>query len=177
MTVSAMTKSMLVAIILFGLQNVAQAQNEGDIFTIYLARHAEKESEAEDPSNPSLSPCGEMRAESLAEMLRSIRLEKIYSSPYERTLSTAEPSADLHHLEIEKYNPRELDEFSVLLLDRQQDALVLGHSNTTPVLAGLLVGERGEAFADDIYDRVYQVVISADQSRSNILHQAFRCEQ
>jgi hypothetical protein len=80
-------------------------------------------------------------------------------------------------LEIEIYNPRKLDEFSVLLLDRQQDALVFGHSNTTPDLAGLLAGERGEAFADDIYDRVYQVVISADQSRTNVLHQAFRCEQ
>ena len=155
-----MPKSVLVAMILLGLQNVTQAQNEGEIFTVYLARHAEKESEAEDPSNPSLSRCGEMRAESLAEMLSSIGLEKIYSSPYERTLSTARPSADLHHLEIEIYDPRKLDEFSVLLLDRQQDVLVLGHSNTTPVLAGLLAGERGEAFADDIYDRVYQEAVA-----------------
>jgi hypothetical protein len=64
-----MTKSILIAIFLFGLQNVAQAQNEGEIFTVYLARHAEQESEYKDPSNPPLSPCGEMRAESLAEML------------------------------------------------------------------------------------------------------------
>jgi len=175
--VSAMTKSMLVAIILFGLQNVAQAQNEGDIFTVYLTRHAEKESEAEDPSNPSLSPCGELRAESLAKMLSDVRLEKSYSTPFERTLGTALPSAEIQQLEIETYDPRKLEAFANLLLDRQQDVLVLGHSNTTPVLAGLLAGESAEAFAEDIFDRLYQVVISADQNRSNVLHQAFRCEQ
>lgn len=176
MTVSAMTKSILIAIILFGLQNAAQAQNEGEIFTVYLARHAEKDSEARDPSNPSLSPCGELRAQSLAKMLSDVRLEKIYSTPYERTLGTARPSAESQQLEIETYDPRKLEAFARLLLDTQQDALVLGHSNTTGVLAGLLAGESGEAFDEDIYDRLYQVVISADQSRIYLLHQAFQCK-
>ena len=165
-----------IGFVLLGLQSVVHAQNEGEIFTIYLARHAEKESEAKDPSNPSLAPCGELRAESLAKMLSDVRLEKIYSTPFERTLSTARPIADSQELEIEPYDPYKLEEFSRLLLERQQDALVVGHSNTTGVLAGLLAGESGEAFDEDIFDRLYQVVISADQSRINLLHQSFHCE-
>ena len=67
-------------------------------------------------------------------------------------------------------------EFSQLLLDAQQDALVIGHSNTTGVLAGLLAGVSEEAFDEDIYDRLYQVVISGKQARLNLLHQSFYCE-
>jgi broad specificity phosphatase PhoE len=171
-----MTKSILIAIFLFGLQNVAQAQNEGEIFTVYLARHAEQESEYKDPSNPPLSPCGELRAQSLANMLSDVSLEKIYSTPYERTLGSARPSAESRQLEIEIYDPRKLEEFARLLLDRQQDVLVLGHSNTTAVLAGLLAGEVGEAFDHDIFDRLYQVVISAELRSINLLHQAFHCD-
>jgi broad specificity phosphatase PhoE len=171
-----MNRLMLIGCVLLGLQSVAHAQNGGEIFTIYLARHAEKESEAKDPANPSLAPCGELRAEALANMLSDVGLEKIYSTPFERTLSTARPSADSQQLEIEIYDPRKLEEFSRLLLERRQDALVVGHSNTTGVLAGLLAGESGEAFAEDIFDRLYQVVISADQSRIYLLHQAFHCE-
>ena len=40
--VSAMTKTFLIAIVFIGLQNIGHAQNEDEIFTIYLARHAEK---------------------------------------------------------------------------------------------------------------------------------------
>ena len=153
------------------------AQNKSEIFTIYLVRHAEKEAEANDPEDPSLSSCVELRAQALAKILSDIRLEKIYSTPYERTLSTARPITESRQLEIEIYDPSRLGEFSQLLLDARQDALVVGHSNTTGVLAGLLAGVSEEAFDEDIYDRLYQVVISGKQSHLNLLHQSFYCEQ
>ena len=152
------------------------AQNKSEIFTIYLVRHAEKEAEANDHEDPSLSSCGELRAQALAKILSDIRLEKIYSTPYERTLSTARPITESRQLEIEIYDPSRLGEFSQLLLDARQDALVVGHSNTTGVLAGLLAGVSEEAFDEDIYDRLYQVAISGKQARLNLLHQSFYCE-
>jgi len=152
------------------------AQNKSEIFTIYLVRHAEKEAEANEPEDPSLSSCGELRAQALAKILSDIRLEKIYSTPYERTLSTARPITESRQLEIEIYDPSRLGEFSQLLLDARQDALVVGHSNTTGVLAGLLAGVSEEAFDEDIYDRLYQVAISGKQARLNLLHQSFYCE-
>ena len=170
-----MNRFILIGFILLGLQNVVLAQDESGIFIIYLVRHAEKDSEPKDPGDPALSPCGELRAQALAKILGDVKLEKIYSTPYERTLSTARPSAESHHLEIEIYDPHELREFSRLLLDRQQDALVVGHSNTTGVLAGLLAGESEEAFDEEVFDRLYQVIVSGDQGRFSLLHQAFRC--
>ena len=155
---------------------MASAQNESEIFTVYLVRHAEIESEAGDPGNPSLSSCGELRVQALARILSDIRLANIYSTRFERTLSTARPIAESKQLEIRIYDPSRLKEFSKLLLDMQQDALVVGHSNTTGVLAGLLAGVNEEAFDEGIYDRLYQVVISGKQARINLLHQSFHCE-
>jgi broad specificity phosphatase PhoE len=171
-----MIRLFLTGLILLGLQSVVLAQNESEIFTIYLVRHAEKESEPNDPGDPSLSFCGELRAQALVRILSDIRLESIYSTPFERTLGTARPIAESKQLEIEIYDPSGLEEFSQLLLDVQQDALIVGHSNTTGVLAGLLAGKREEAFDEDIYDRLYQVVISGKQARINLLHQFFHCE-
>jgi hypothetical protein len=61
------------------------------------------------------------------------------------------------------------------LLESKQDALVVGHSNTTGVLAGLLVGEEIGEFDLAIYNRVYQVVIYQNSSRLHLLHTAFDC--
>lgn len=162
--------------VLLGLQSVALAQIESEIFTIYLVRHAEKESVAKEPGNPPLSFCGELRAQALVRILSDIGLDSIYSTPFERTLSTAQPIAQSKQLEIRIYDPSRLEKFSQLLLDTQRDALIVGHSNTTAVLAGLLAGESEEAFDEDIYDRLYQVVISGKQVRINLLHQSFHCE-
>ena len=171
-----MIRLFLTGLMLLGLQSVALAQNESEIFTLSLVRHAEKESEANEPGNPSLTFCGELRAKALVEILSDIRLESIYSTPFERTLSTAQPIAQSKQLEIRIYDPSRLEKFSQLLLDTQQDALIVGHSNTTAVLAGLLAGESEEAFDEDIYDRLYQVVISGKQAQINLLHQSFLCE-
>ena len=171
-----MIRLFLTGLILLGLQSVALAQNESEVFTIYLVRHAEKESEPKDPGDPSLSSCGELRAQALAKILSDIRLESIYSTPFERTLDTARPIADSKQLEIDIYDPSGLREFSQLLLEMRQDTLIVGHSNTTGVLAGLLADESEEAFNEDIYDRLYQVVISGKQVRINLLHQSFHCE-
>ena len=171
-----MIRIFAIGVLLLGFQNMAHAGEDDTIFSIYLVRHAEKDSEAKDPKDPSLSACGELRAESLARVLSDINLEKIYSTSYERTLGTARPSAEYRQLEIEIYDPHELEEFSRKLLKAQQDALVVGHSNTTGELAGLLAGEKGEAFDEEIYDRLYQVIISGDQGQANLLHQAFHCE-
>ena len=156
---------------------VANAQNEKDIFTIYLVRHSEKDLFANNPSDPPLSPCGEQRSENLSSFLKDVHLDVIYSTDYVRTKSTARPTANAKGLEIEQYDAQELKDFSQFLIDRQQDALVVGHSNTTGVLAGLLVGENRGAFDLDIYDRVYQVVVYKNKGRLHLLHVSMDCSE
>jgi 2,3-bisphosphoglycerate-dependent phosphoglycerate mutase len=154
---------------------LVQAGDHGGLFTIYLVRHAEKVSVADHSSDPALSICGQQRAESLAVTFGDVPLESVYSTPYLRTRDTALPVARAHHLEIESYDPGELQVFSDMLLKKKQNALVIGHSNTTSILAGLLSGEAGEAFAEEEYDRLYLVTISGEQRQAVLLRQAFVC--
>ncbi len=152
------------------------AQGEDNFFTIYLVRHSEKNMDSGHNSDPSLTPCGVQRSEYLGEFLKEINLDAIYSTDYIRTLSTARPTATSKGLEIEKYNANELKEFSEMLLGRKQNALVVGHSNTTGVLAGLLVGENKDAFDASIYDRIYQVIMYKNKGKIHLMHMAIDCQ-
>ena len=113
----------------------------------------------------------------MSDFLKDVHLNIIYSTDYLRTKSTAFPTANSKGLEIELYDAQQLKDFSQLLIDRQQDALVVGHSNTTGVLAGLLTGEDIGAFDLDIYDRVYQVVIYKNKGRLHLLHVSVDCNE
>ena len=83
--------------------------------------------------------------------------------------------ANAKGLNIESYDPQALEAIERVLMAKQQDALVIGHSNTTAVLAGMLIGEEMGAFDESIYNRIYQVVVSEKQQRLHIFHTAFEC--
>ena len=153
------------------------AQDSEDIFTIYLVRHAEKELSVSFPVNPPLTECGERRADSLAAFLKQVELDAVYSTNYTRTKNTAKPTAEMQELEVQIYDPRMLKEFAKRLIDQKEDALVVGHSNTTGVLAGLIIDEDIGSFDEKIYNRIYQVVIHNKSRRLHILHTSFNCSK
>jgi broad specificity phosphatase PhoE len=159
-------------LITLAFQSENDTKKDEETFTIYLVRHSEKKSTA---SNPSLTKCGEQRSVNLKNFLNDVPLDAVYSTNYVRTKRTALPTAKSKELEIKEYNPEMLLSFSKLLLENKQDALVVGHSNTTGVLAGILVGEDIEAFDLDIYNRIYQVVIYKNNGRLHLLHTSFVC--
>jgi len=167
-------KNLILLILILGFQSCQIAKNKG-VFTIYLVRHSEKDLSSNNSADPPLTPCGEQRSESLSRFLRDVKLDVIYSTDYDRTKKTALPTAISKGLQIKEYNDEELIDFSKLLIKNKQDALVVGHSNTTGVLAGLLVGEEIGEFDLDIYDRVYQVAIHKKRGRLHLLHSAFNC--
>ena len=159
------------------LSHKMHAQESEEIFTIYLVRHAEKELSAENPKDPPLTLCGKQRAESLAILLKDVELDVIYSTNYIRTKETAQPVATNKVKELAYYDPGKLDDFAGLLLKNKQNVLVVGHSNTTPVLAGLLIGEELEPFDESIYNRIYQVVVVKNKGRLHILHTSVICDK
>ena len=164
-------------ILILGLQSCGSWKNKG-FYTIYLVRHSEKEVSASMyGSDPPLTPCGKKRSESLRNFLKDVPIEVIYSTDYTRTKNTALPTAQLKGLNIQQYDGETLEDFSKLLLRRKQDALVVGHSNTTGVLAGLLTGQEIGEFDLDIYDRIYQVSLRKRRGRLHILHTAFDCNE
>ena len=165
----------LLALVL-GFQSCQIAQ-KGELFTIYLVRHSEKDLTSENEADPPLTKCGKQRSESLSAFLEDVNLDAIYSTDYNRTINTALPTANSKELKIENYNPRDLVEFSKSLLNYKKDVLVVGHSNTTGVLAGLLVGEEIGEIDLDIYDRIYQVVINNKNGRLHLFHSPFECKE
>ena len=121
---------------------------------VVLVRHAEK---AEAPADdPPLSAEGVLRAEALARTLRDAGITRIHSSDTRRTLETAAPLAERLGIEVELYDPRDLPGAAARLRDLPGRHLVVGHSNTTDVLSGLLGGETyGEIVEAWEYDRLY----------------------
>lgn len=166
---------LIVVTLLAGLQNLWAESGDSGIFSVYLVRHAEKQANPPDPADPGLSDCGQQRAAALARIVASVDLQKVYSTPYRRTRDTARPVAEGHGLEISPYDPSGLEAFAGQLLRARENALVSGHSNTTAVLAGMLGGQEGEEFDEDIYDRFYQVIVSGSERRVVLFHQAFDC--
>ena len=169
-------RSLFLFLLILTLQSCGSWKNKG-IYTIYLVRHSEKEVSASMyGSDPPLTPCGKKRSESLSKFLKDVPIEVIYSTDYIRTKNTALPTAQLKGLDIQQYDGEALEDFSKVLLRRKQDALVVGHSNTTGVLAGLLTGQEIGEFDLDIYNRIYQVVLRKKRGRLHLLHTAFECQ-
>ena len=121
----------------------------------FLVRHAEKVDESDDPP---LSEVGHRRAQTLASLLRDARIESIYSSDLVRTRDTATPLIEGLGLELNLYDPRNLEELAKELLLVPGRYLVVGHGDTTPELARLLGAEPGSDIARNEYDRLYVLV-------------------
>lgn len=80
-------------------------RNDDVFLQIYFIRHAESmgnidTDEAFDVMNPPLTPHGFQQVSRLAERFSGISLDKVYTSPLERAISTALPVAEKSSSEI-----------------------------------------------------------------------------
>jgi probable phosphoglycerate mutase len=150
-------KRLALTVFLIALADVAGGQQ-----TILLVRHAEKATDANEPSVP-LSEAGTARAARLAETLKSAGVTAVYATDTVRARRTAEPLAKAAGLEVRIYAPNDEDGKPAprILLDRLKKeeprgvVLVVGHSNTVPeILAALGYPEKVEIPAtqfDDLF--------------------------
>ncbi|WP_020400459.1 SixA phosphatase family protein [Kordiimonas gwangyangensis] len=120
---------------------------------LYLVRHAEKV--ADGSRDPALTPEGLKRAEWLAGYFEDKDIKTVLSTDYKRTQQTAAPTAAGFGLEVESYDPSDLNELAKQLKGLEGPVLVLGHSNTTPVLAGILLKDPMEELDERVYDHIY----------------------
>jgi broad specificity phosphatase PhoE len=109
--------------------------------TIILVRHAEKDvSAAADPGDPSLSAEGLQRAQRLAERIKKYKPGAVYSTNYLRTLDTAAPTAKMRHKKVEIYDAKKPNDLiDRIMKSKTKRFLIVGHSNTVPGLANLLI--------------------------------------
>ena len=157
----------LLALLLIGPRPSAAAPlGEADPLVVFLVRHAEKVDSSRDPA---LSGAGVERAKELAQMLRSEKLDGVWSSDYARTRDTAEPVARALEIETELYDPRALPALAEKLRAAGGRHLVVGHSNTTPALVELLGGDARGKIAESEYDRIYAVTIGENGDTASLL--------
>ena len=151
------------------------AQTDGESFTIYLIRHSEKDILSENQLDPPLTTCGTKRSEYLRSFFEDIKVKNVYSTNYSRTIKTAMPIALSKKVGIQYYDLNNLKLFSEQLLNSKQNSIVAGHSNTTPVLAGLLTGKDMNPFNENIYNRVYKVIISQKNKKLFVFETSYDC--
>jgi 2,3-bisphosphoglycerate-dependent phosphoglycerate mutase len=138
----------------------------GQTTTIILLRHAEKDTSTAGSTamqaNPPLSTAGEQRAARLPELLKNYSPDMVFSTDYTRTRSTVTPLAKKFSRDILVYDPRKLPDLVKQLQDFQgKTIVVVGHSNTTPVLVNLLIGESKYPNMDDsVYNQYWVVTIT-----------------
>ena len=140
-------------------------------YTIYLTRHAEKES----GKNPALTQCGSLRAQQLATMLQDTNIKQIYSTSYNRTMATAQPLSNSTKLPVKQYTPNRLSQLAHQLKKDKTTTLVVGHSNTTPELVKQLIGQQVTAIDESEYQMLYQIQFIESQPHLTILRQPLTC--
>ena len=133
--------------------------------TVVILRHAEK---ALDGDDPGLTEAGRMRAESIAQRFCQDGLRAAHATQYQRTQQTAEPCARTAGQTVQ---------VTTLSKDFEADAqtlragilaspggkvLVIGHSNTVPILIQALTGQTVAPIGEQEYDRWFEVTLDAD---------------
>lgn len=109
--------------------------------TFVLVRHVEKVASTEmDKGDPELSPDGRERAQRLMHAIKKYKPHEIFSTNYKRTRQTAEPIANRRKKQIQIYDPaRSAELIEKMMASKTDHYLIVGHSNTIPALANLLM--------------------------------------
>ena len=119
---------------------------------IFLLRHSEKST----GNNPALTEQGQQRAKNIAQQLAIANPLQLFSTDYKRTQQTIAPLAKELALEVTIYNPKDLIQFASQLKQLKGNAVVVGHSNTTPQLIKHLSGYRVN-IEEDEYNKLFEL--------------------
>jgi phosphohistidine phosphatase SixA len=148
-----MKKLLIVVIGLVFVSACGKTEKTSTESEIYLVRHFQKQVATEQSGKDvELTQEGRFNAQRLAEHLKNKSITSIYSTNYKRTKQSAHPTSQLLNVQVAEYDPRDLETFAMRLLETQESHLVVGHSNTTGVLFGLLGCETIKLSEDDYGD-------------------------
>lgn len=126
--------------------------------TFYIIRHAER-----NPGPDStLTIAGQERAGALYRLLKDSGLNKIYITPYKRSLATADSLRIRLHIDTCSYAADTSGESFIYQVTRHEDwgkrILVVGHSNTIiPILHSLRAKPHTDSIGEKEYDRMFIV--------------------
>jgi broad specificity phosphatase PhoE len=130
--------------------------------TIYIVRHAEKD--LSDPKNqdPELSAEGKLRAADLAEKLKNVKIDAVFSTKYKRTGQTGAAVGRNNGISVQEFEGQNFKVLSDLIKTKYKNRriLIVGHSNTVLELVEAFGATRPlDVLRDDDYDFFFEVKI------------------
>ena len=138
--------------------------------TYYFIRHAEKDRFDPSDKNPHLTDIGNSRAVHWSEILSEVKFDAVFSTDYNRTKETAQPTANKNKLELTIYDPNAIEASSFMKDTKGKTVLIVGHSNTTPTFVNKILGQKKY---EDIDDRnngnLYIVTVNGDTISDQLL--------
>ena len=139
-----------------------KAAGKPSVTTVYLVRHAEKDSTS-NPADPALSAVGRVRAQALSRLLARRHPAALFTTNTARTRATLVPLAAATKLEPQVYDAKETTALAVRLRKEYagKAVVVVGHSNTLlPLIESLGGTPPVEEIGDNEYDYLFTVRIS-----------------
>ena len=130
--------------------------------TVWIVRHAEKDTAFVNRQDPDLTATGQQRALDLAAYLQNEAIVKVYSTDTKRTRQTA----IYVKAPIDIYNPKNLTGLLDLITQNAngKSVLIVGHSNTVLETIEALGGKRPVMqLTDDDYDYIFKIELEASK--------------
>ena len=148
----------IVLVFLLHIGLIATAQKT----TVWIVRHAEKDTAFVNRQDPDLTATGQQRALDLAAYLQNEVIVNVYSTDTKRTRHTAK------HVKapVEIYNPKNLTGLLDLITQNAngKSVLIVGHSNTVLETIEALGGKRPVMqLTDDDYDYIFKIELEASK--------------
>ena len=138
--------------------------------TYYFIRHAEKNRSDADDKNPNLIQKGLLRAAKWSIVLEHVHFDAIYSTDYNRTKQTAQPTAERNDINITIYDPNDLNSEDFINNTKGKTVLIVGHSDSTPTFVNTVIGKEKYDHIDDSNNaNLYIVTISSSGGISDTL--------
>lgn len=143
--------------------------------TVVVVRHAEKADDGTE--DPDLSEAGRARSLALAEALAGTPVAAIYTTQLQRAVATAQPLAAQAGVtvsirpitagEAEAHTDRLVEE--ILANHNGETVVVVGHSNTVPLIVVALSGLDTAVMTECEYDHFY-LVSATGPGQGTVIH-------
>ena len=144
---------------------VPAAGGDPAVTTVYVVRHAEKQSAEIGGRDPSLTTQGRGRAEALAAMLGDDDVNAVFATEYKRTQETVAPLAAALGVPVRESEAARPEALGARILEEFAGATVVvaAHSNTVPRILAALGVEEEIVIDESEYGDLFVVVVEGEE--------------